>query len=104
MINKELLASRIEEIKMLKIVKLPDGRFDVWGDVDFSCLGLTSLKELPIKIRRVHGKFDCSGNQLTSLEGAAQWIARNFYIINNPKKFTEEEVLSIVKVEGDVFV
>ena len=65
-------------LRSLKLIKLPDGRFGVMGDVDFSFLELTSLLELPIRIRIVSGNFWCSFNNLTSLEGAPERVDGDF--------------------------
>jgi len=50
---------------------LPDGRYDVDGDVDLSDQHLTTL---PYKFRNVSGSFYCHGNKLTSLEGAPKEV------------------------------
>jgi len=70
-------------LRKLKLIKLSDGRFDVFGDVDFRDLELTSLLEIPIRIRRVDGDFWCFSNQLTSLEGAPERVDGDFSCIWN---------------------
>ena len=60
-----------------------DGTFDYDGDLDLFSLGLTSLSDLPYKLRRVKGNFDCSRNQLTTLEEAPEKVGGNFYCYNN---------------------
>jgi len=70
-------------LRGLKLVKLSDGRFDVLGDVDFSNLGLNSLLEIPIRIRRVAGSFHCDSNQLTNLEGAPERVDGSFDCYDN---------------------
>ena len=67
----------------LKLVKLPDGRYDVIGDVNFNDLGLTSLTEMPIRIRKVTGNFGCSYNKLTTLEGAPEYVGGSFSCDSN---------------------
>ena len=111
-------------LRFLKLVKLPDGRFDVLGDADFSGLGLTGLLEIPIRIRRVTGSFWCVENDLVDLEGAPERVDGNFYCYWNklvsfkgaPKyvggdfycpyiKYlfsTEEEVRKLTNVRGKV--
>ena len=44
------------------------------------------LTKLPLKFGEVSGNFDCSYNQLTSLEGAPEVVEKNFYcsLINSP--------------------
>ena len=121
-VNEEELKKRLSE---LKLVKLPDGRYDVIGNVNFYGLGLTSLLEIPIKIRKVTGDFDYSDNYLRDLEGAPEHVGRGFYCIlnllislrgapkyvggnfvcfGNFKQFTEEEVRKLVNVRGKVYV
>jgi hypothetical protein len=48
-----------------------DGSIDVNGGVDLYDKGLT---ELPLRFNRVTGDFDCSRNNLTSLNGSPRWI------------------------------
>jgi hypothetical protein len=52
-----------------KITKNPDGSIDYDGHVDISGLG---LDRIPLDFRRVRGSFNCSSNNLTSLEGAPE--------------------------------
>jgi hypothetical protein len=58
----------------------PDGTVDVDGDV---YLSLKGLSKLPLKFGRVTGYFDCSDNQLTSLEGCPTQIGGGFYCYYN---------------------
>jgi len=58
----------------------PDGTYDCKGSVYLMCLGLTKL---PIRFRRVEGSFNCSGNQLTTLEGAPEWVGKHFICFSN---------------------
>ena len=63
-----------------------DGTVDVDGDVNISSwlrLRKERLTKLPLKFGRVTGWFDCSGNQLTSLEGCPNWVGGDFYCQNN---------------------
>ena len=48
-----------------------DGSIDVNGDVYLYDKGLT---ELPLRFNKVSGSFDCSSNNLTSLNGSPKWI------------------------------
>jgi len=72
-----------ERLQSLKLVKLPDGRYDVIENADFSNLRLNSLLEIPIRIRRVTGSFWCDHNHLTSLEGAPEYVGGGFYCAGN---------------------
>ncbi len=58
----------------------PDGAVDVEGNVDLANKG---LRKLPLKFGRVTGYFDCSHNQLTSLEGCPPEIREAFWCYNN---------------------
>ncbi len=48
--------------------------------IDLSNLGLAHI---PVKFSKVSGKFNCSGNQLTSLEFAPQMVVGDFNISDN---------------------
>ena len=66
-----------------------DGTVDVDGDVNISSwsswlrLRKERLTKLPLKFGRVTGWFDCSGNQLTSLEGCPNWVGGGFNCADN---------------------
>jgi len=60
-----------------------DGTYDYGYDLDFSYMGLKSLTEIPIKFRKVYGIFDCSHNQLLSLEGAPSKVNKDFWCSDN---------------------
>ena len=61
-----------------KLIDNGDGTFDYDGDLDLFNLGLTSLLDLPYKLRRVRGDFYCTYNQLTTLEGAPREVGGGF--------------------------
>jgi hypothetical protein len=52
-----------------------DGSIDVDGNVD---LYFKRLNKLPLKFRNVSGYFDCSHNNLTSLEGSPKSVSGGF--------------------------
>jgi hypothetical protein len=54
----------------------PDGTIDVDGNVFLYEKG---LKYIPIKFGKVSGWFDCSNNQLTTLEGVPKEVGGDFY-------------------------
>jgi len=58
-----------------KCIQNEDGTWSCKDDVDLHDLG---LKKLPVKFKKVEGYFDCSLNQLTSLEGAPEYVGRSF--------------------------
>jgi len=57
-----------------------DGTVDVDGDVYLSSKGLTKL---PLKFGKVGDYFDCSNNQLTTLEGCPQSVGGSFNSASN---------------------
>ena len=59
---------------------LPDGRYDVDGDIDLSDQHLTTL---PYRFRNVSGNFSCSKNKLTSLAGAPREVSGGFVCSHN---------------------
>jgi hypothetical protein len=61
---------------------------------------LISLKGAPNK---VGGTFDCDKNRLTSLEGAPSQVGGNFTCCDNKTEFTEENVLDVSKVIGNIW-
>ena len=58
----------------------PDGSIDVDNYVN---LYNKELKKLPIKFNKVNGYFDCSFNNLTSLEGSPKEVNSSFHCHNN---------------------
>ena len=57
-----------------------DGSIDVDASVDLSN---KNLSKIPFKFGIVSGDFNCSDNQLTSLEGAPNSVGGDFYCYNN---------------------
>lgn len=58
----------------------PDGSIDVAGGVD---LYRKVLNELPLTFKNVSGSFNCSYNNLTSLEGSPVTVGGNFFCMSN---------------------
>ena len=52
-----------------------DGSIDVDAHVDLSCYNLVTL---PLKFGRVTGNFNCSDNDLISLEGCPRYVGMDF--------------------------
>jgi hypothetical protein len=52
----------------------------------------------------VGGDFNCRDNQLVSLEGAPKSVNGNFDCSDNKVKFSEEDVLILTDVKGDIYV
>ena len=73
------------------------------GDLKLTGLDLTKLPDI-LKDITVGGNFNCSYNELTSLEGAPKTVGRDFYCGNNPVKFTREQVRAVCDVKGKIFV
>jgi len=74
----------------------------VFGDFNCQWNKITTLKGTPKDLGG--GNFDCSGNDLSSLEGCPKYVGGHFDIRDNARKFTEEEVRAVCKVDGRVFV
>jgi hypothetical protein len=55
----------------------PDGTIDVDGNVELYKL-LGSIRKLSVKFGKVSGDFDCSINNLTSLEGCPNYVGGDF--------------------------
>ena len=72
-----------------KLIDNGDGTYDYNGDLDFYDMGLTSLLDLPYKLRRAGGDFSCYNNQLTTLEGAPREVGGNFDCRDNPVSVKE---------------
>ena len=100
------------------------GEIDVDGRVD---LGRKDFEELPYKFGKVNGYFDIGNNpnltslkncpdevgkhfscvlcpQLDSLEGCPKKVGLQFYCYNCKRKFTVNEVKSLCKAKGNIFV
>lgn len=64
----------------------PDGSIDVDGDVNLSAFNFISSDiwiNIPIRFNKVSGYFDCSYNELTSLEGCPKYVGGNFNCTGN---------------------
>ncbi len=90
----------LDEMKIKNYSINEDGIVDVDGDVNLYDTNLTSI---PIQFGRVSGWFDCESNKLTTLEGAPQSVGDWFDCRNNKKKFTEQEVIALSEVEGNIY-
>ena len=76
-----------------------------YGIVNGNCLlnsnKLTSLAGSP---RVVTKGFYCYKNNLTSLDGCPSEVHGDFYCANNGTAFTEEDVLAVCNVKGEIYV
>jgi hypothetical protein len=91
------------DLQYLYLEKIPD-IFDgvkVQGNFDCHHNQLTSLQGAP---EYVGGDFYCSFNQLTSLQGAPNYVDGDFFCHRNAIQFTEEQVRAVCQVKGDVYV
>lgn len=57
-----------------------DGSIDVDGGV---YLSYRELDKIPLKFNRVLGQFDCSYNELISLEGCPKYVGSSFFCSGN---------------------
>jgi len=87
--------------------KIVDGVL-MFDSLNLQVMKLNSLKELPwVKEGleyKVTGEFDCSYNNLTTLEGSPSTVGGYFDCSNNKVKFTEEQVREVCDVEGNIYV
>ena len=69
----------------------------------FNCSynNLTSLDGAP---KTVGSDFYCDNNKLTSLVGAPKTVGGSFDCSDNPVKFTKQQVRAVCDVKGDVYV
>ena len=68
----------ILKVKKINYTVRPDGTVDVEGNINLNSM---NLKKFPIKFGVVTGYFDCSHNQLTSLEGCPEKV-RSYFSCN----------------------
>ena len=120
-VEADRVKERVDEI-LSRSTKNADGSIDVHGDVDLYRL---NLKKIPLKFNKVSGYFDCSYNNLTSLEGAPKEVGGAFWCTNNqltslegcPKEvggdficidssiiFTKDQVRAVCNVKGMIYV
>jgi hypothetical protein len=76
--------------------------YKVKGYFDCSNNDLNSLQNYPYHL--VEDNFTCDNNLLSSLEFSPDVIYGNFYCRDNTVKFTEDEVYKVSNVDGDIFV
>ena len=77
--NSELI-KELESYEIQNYTINIDGTIDVEGDV---YLNGWYLKEIPFNFGKVTGHFDCSGNELTSLEGCPREVGGSFNCSDN---------------------
>ena len=59
-----------------------DGSIDVEHSVDLS-YAITKMSKLPLKFNKVNGSFDCSNNNLETLEGSPKYVKNMFNCSRN---------------------
>ena len=83
---------KLRKFGFLKYKKLEDWSYEVWGNF------IGGLKEFPVKIKILHGNFDCSNNGLENLECCPEivdgYFYKNKFIINCNKKIIKFLFLS----------
>lgn len=84
-----------------KLTKLPIQFGTVGGSFECFYNHLTTLEGAP---KEVGGDFICSSNDLTSLEGAPEKVGGDFNCRKNKVKFTEDDVLAVSDVKGEIKV
>ena len=90
-------------LQNLHLTKLPDILKDITVGGNFNCSynELTSLEGAP---KTVGENFGCSFNKLTSLVGAPKSVGEDFYCRNNNVQFTEAQVRAVCNVKGSIFL
>jgi hypothetical protein len=78
--SKEYIESICNKFGIKNWTLNEDGSIDVDGDVN---LQNKRLNKLPLKFRNVSGYFDCSYNNLISLEGCPESVSGHFFCFNN---------------------
>jgi len=78
--SKQEIKNWLDEHKIQNYTINDDLTIDVDGNVD---LHDRKLKKLPFQFGNVNGYFDCSYNQLTSLEHCPKTVNGGFYCYNN---------------------
>ena len=124
--NNAEIEAWCKEMGIQKYIINSKGKIDVDGNVDLFNFNSDS-KELPYKFGKVKGHFDirhnrnltslkncpdevggqfsCSGcSALESLEGCPKEVGSKFYCRKCKRRFTEEEVMSLCKVKGDIMI
>lgn len=81
--------------------KNPDGTYDVDSNIDLYNMDLTSLLDLPYKLNKVNGFFDCSFNKLTNLVGSPRIVEDAFSCTKN--NLDSLEGLP-VEIKGDLWI
>lgn len=79
-INEEEIHRLCREYNIKKYSINSDGSIDVDGNVYLINRGFTKL---PLKFNKVSGVFDCSYNELTTLEGCPREVGNNFNCEHN---------------------
>jgi len=79
-VNKEEIAVTMRDLDIQDFIIHDDGTVDVATSVD---IGFLNLKRLPVVFGRIRGDFNCSNNQLESLEGAPRSVGLSFFCHNN---------------------
>ncbi|UCH95577.1 MAG: hypothetical protein JSV88_01685 [Candidatus Aminicenantes bacterium] len=78
--NKEDIEAKLNELEVENYSILDNGTVDVKGTVDIS---FKKLKKIPVRFGKVSGDFNCSNNNLDSLEGAPQSVGVSFFCHKN---------------------
>ena len=78
--EKSLICSLCEQYVIMNYNINKDGSIDVDKNVS---LWFRRLKKIPLKFNKINGRFDCSNNRLTTLEGSPIEVNGNFLCYNN---------------------
>jgi hypothetical protein len=78
--EKDKIDAKCKQYNITNYIINGDGSIDVDGDVE---LQYTNISRLPIKFNKVSGDFNCSGNQMTTLEGCPKEVGTVFTCSSN---------------------
>lgn len=92
--NKEDIKAWLDQYGIQKYTINEDMTVDVDGDVS---LEKKKLKYIPVQFNKINGKFNCSDNQLMSLEGCPKEVKGGFLCHNNKLKSLKYSPILIEK-------
>jgi hypothetical protein len=78
--DKKNIESKLKELEVEDYIINDDGTVDVNSSVDISFM---NLNQIPVQFGRVRGDFNCSNNQLHSLQGSPQSVGFSFFCHKN---------------------
>ena len=78
--TKEKIESWLKEMNIKEYLINQNLTVDIFSNVNLS---MKKLKKIPIKFGIINGNFDCSDNELTTLEGFPEKVGNKIELNNN---------------------